>query len=287
MSRTWYDKLGGLDEIHYGTIGRETFEITTKTWERNGRYILDRNTWYAHRPPVKEYVYPRPHDEERKSIAYVESKRESIIPIIDKFSPVPTWHEQPKKENPVFVKGIGRRDLYKQWHEKGFKVGAEIGVWDGINAWHIIHNIPDLEKLYLIDPYGDYSGSRIIRGEERLTKAWEIAHKNTRNKNVEFMKMTSIEASKLIKDESLDFVYIDGNHTYDFVMLDIILWTPKVRKGGVISGHDYYYDSGKNIEVKKAVNDYADIHNIEFFVTDKMAEKNGRRAMTSWFWEKK
>jgi len=43
-----------------------------------------------------------------------------------------------------------------------------------------------------------------------------------------------------IKDKSLDFVYIDGDHTFDFVIMDIILWFKKVKVGGVVAGHDFY-----------------------------------------------
>ena len=53
------------------------------------------------------------------------------------------------------------------------------------------------------------------------------------------------DAVKDIEDSSLDFVHIDGDHSYDFVMQDIILWGRKVRIGGIISGHDYLYDRDK------------------------------------------
>lgn len=57
--------------------------------------------------------------------------------------------------------------------------------------------------------------------------------------NIKKMKMTSLEASKKFKNQSLDFVYIDGNHTYDFVKQDIQIWLPKIKKGQLICGHDY------------------------------------------------
>jgi cephalosporin hydroxylase len=51
-------------------------------------------------------------------------------------------------------------------------------------------------------------------------------------------KMTSIEASKLYQDESLDFVFIDANHSYDAVKEDILAWYPKIKNGGLLGGHD-------------------------------------------------
>lgn len=54
-------------------------------------------------------------------------------------------------------------------------------------------------------------------------------------------KMTSVEASRLFAEESLDFVYIDGNHLYEAVKEDIQAWLPKVKKGLIIAGHDYQH----------------------------------------------
>ena len=53
--------------------------------------------------------------------------------------------------------------------------------------------------------------------------------------------MTSIEASKLYEDNSLDFVLIDAAHDYENVKEDIKHWFPKVKKGGVMAGDDYHY----------------------------------------------
>ena len=57
--------------------------------------------------------------------------------------------------------------------------------------------------------------------------------------NVKKHKMTSAEGAALFEDESLDFVYIDGNHLEEFVELDITSWLPKVKPDGWIGGHDY------------------------------------------------
>ena len=80
------------------------------------------------------------------------------------------------------------------------------------------------------------------------------------------MRMTSMEAAQQVEDGSLDFVFIDGDHRFDAVMMDISLWAPKVRKGGIVSGHDYYhfYQSG----VVDAVRVYTWAHRItEWYVT--------------------
>jgi hypothetical protein len=51
--------------------------------------------------------------------------------------------------------------------------------------------------------------------------------------------MYSMQAAPLIADGSLGMVYIDAEHSYQSVRDDILLWRPKIRKGGILAGHDY------------------------------------------------
>jgi hypothetical protein len=66
------------------------------------------------------------------------------------------------------------------------------------------------------------------------------------------IRIESLKAANLYEDRSLDFVFIDAAHDYKNVYRDIISWFPKVKKGGIISGHDYTTYSG----VKNAVDDF-------------------------------
>lgn len=52
-------------------------------------------------------------------------------------------------------------------------------------------------------------------------------------------RMTTDEAVSLFEDASLDGVFIDADHSYEAVKKDIANWMPKVRKGGILAGHDY------------------------------------------------
>ena len=54
--------------------------------------------------------------------------------------------------------------------------------------------------------------------------------------------MYSEQAADQVMDESLDFVFIDAQHDYHSVINDIGLWAPKVKPGGLISGHDYNHN---------------------------------------------
>ena len=69
-------------------------------------------------------------------------------------------------------------------------------------------------------------------------------------------RMTSIDASNTYADNSLDFVFIDANHTYESVKEDIVAWWPKVKLGGIISGHDYHIGAMGVIQATNELFDY-------------------------------
>jgi len=52
------------------------------------------------------------------------------------------------------------------------------------------------------------------------------------------LRMESLEAARLFRDESIDLVFIDGHHGYSHVREDILAWLPKVKRGGILCGHD-------------------------------------------------
>lgn len=53
------------------------------------------------------------------------------------------------------------------------------------------------------------------------------------------LECESGEAAKRVNDNSLDFVFIDADHSYEGCLRDIDLWLPKIKDGGMISGHDF------------------------------------------------
>jgi len=128
-------------------------------------------------------------------------------------------------------------ELVKRFGDKPV-VGVEIGVRSGVNARELCR-ILNIKKLYLIDPYLPYkelSGS--VWSEEKQKIHKESAKNYLSKFNVVFIYEKSDDAFKLI-NEKLDFVYIDGNHTYEQVTNDIKYYYPLIKKGGVISGHDF------------------------------------------------
>lgn len=133
--------------------------------------------------------------------------------------------------------------IIKELNERNYKVGAEIGTFRGEYAKHILSNWNG--TLYLIDiwrklDWNEYTDTSNRDIEENV---WLDAMKSIQGyeERALMMRMQSNQASKLFADDSLDFVYIDANHKYDAVKEDIELWWPKIKSGGMLSGHDYMH----------------------------------------------
>jgi hypothetical protein len=149
--------------------------------------------------------------------------------------------------------------------------GAEIGVEQGLNAEEIYSTL-NIDKLYLVDIWDIYTQ----QGEQvdiSLGKYEIVKEKFSSYPNIIIKKMLSVDAAKDIPDETLDFVYIDGNHDYEFVRDDINAWYPKVKSGGVISGHDFELDAYPGIV--KAVNEFIEKYGLKLIYNnyDWWAEK--------------
>ena len=108
-------------------------------------------------------------------------------------------------------------------------------------------------RLYCIDPweaYTDYVEQHTTEGQAELNDFYKIAKERLQNYNCSFIRKRSMDALEDFEDNSLDFVFIDGNHTFEYVVNDIAEWTKKVRVGGIISGHDYWNSSDGGYTVK-------------------------------------
>ncbi len=116
------------------------------------------------------------------------------------------------------------------------QAGAEIGVFDGGTSWYLLRSFPQL-RLFGVDPYlayPEYDQSRMRQAEQ--TAVDRLAQFGERSIRI---KESSVSAAKAIPEECLDFVFVDGDHTYDAVVEDIKAWYPKVHAGGLFCGHDY------------------------------------------------
>ncbi len=123
----------------------------------------------------------------------------------------------------------------------GLKVGAEIGVALAGHSNAILART-GVQRLYGIDSYRHRPGYEDIMNLPQRT--FDVLHNNVlqfmqpHGERFNLLRMASVEAAAYIS-EPLDFVYIDAEHSYDAVKQDLETWFPKVREGGIVSGHDY------------------------------------------------
>lgn len=172
-----------------------------------------------------------------------------------------------------------RHELARYFNQLGFKVGAEVGVCDGRFSQELCKTIPGL-KIYCIDAWKAYSDNSQDGSQQQLNKSLRVALERLKNFNATIIMKWSLDAVKDV-NEMLDFVYIDCNHKFDYAMEDIIAWSRKVRKGGIVSGHDYL--NIKDFGVIPAVDIYTKIHGYKLNVTGSIMD--GRNFSPSWWFQ--
>lgn len=112
--------------------------------------------------------------------------------------------------------------LYQSVYQTGH--GAEIGVKEGWNAKSIMQHYTG--HIYLIDTW-----PAPVEIQQTII--------NLTHKRYSLIHTDSVRASRIFDQESLDWVYIDAGHEYEDVKSDHWAYYHLVRKGGIISGHDY------------------------------------------------
>jgi hypothetical protein len=140
-------------------------------------------------------------------------------------------------------------------------VGAEVGVFRGHTSEALLSEFPEL-SLWMVDPWAPFAGeSRFDKSNQidfdlsmEATMLWTEFAKRRRY----VLRQASPNAAARFGDGSLDFVFIDGNHLYENVVADISAWWPKLRRGGLLTGHDYavYGDADGKWGVKRAVDEF-------------------------------
>ena|GEM_PF-1112058 len=169
----------------------------------------------------------------------------------------------------------GRHTLARMLRDMEVREGVEVGTHSGFSAELWARHCSTLH-LTCVDPYAAYA-VRPIQAEH--DKIYASAVKRLKPYNVDIIRERSLDAVESFEDRSLDFVNIDGNHEFDWVVQDLIHWAPKVRDGGVVMLHDYcnFWRGG----VVLAVNAYTTAHRVDpWYVT-------GRRDKTpTAFWER-
>lgn len=225
-----------------------------------------------------------------------------------------------QKGKPVIIPGASRDDLPGFFIEMGFKKGAEIGVYKG----ELTKKFCDSGLfVFAVDPwkaYGNHANSPDKIKSLQKRQDFLYGHTNRHLEkhinlgNCKIIRKTSMEAVDQFEDGSLDFVYIDGNHSFRYIAEDLCEWSKKVRSGGIISGHDYTVNKKPPrdpdvIQVKYVLHAFVDAFGIESFFVLGSNHPKGKRIFNpqgaywdiyidgeneekrdrwrSWFWIKK
>jgi hypothetical protein len=145
---------------------------------------------------------------------------------------------------------------------RGYKRGIEIGVFAGGHAKAMLD--AGLDFLVGVDPYKIYSHGGMpseIKDQQDFDCLCSIVIKSLDSSRFVHLRMTSDDAvgNPVFQEKEFDFVFIDGFHSYSQVKKDMDNYSKFIRKGGVISCHDYKHPSYPLLT--RAIDEFAEQHN--------------------------
>jgi hypothetical protein len=142
-------------------------------------------------------------------------------------------------------------------------IGVELGVWRGSHAARLLKR-KTIAKLYLVDPYLPHGE---VLDRVRMERCYRIAFRRVNRfepRRWDFKLLTLTLAAMTFADSSLDFIYIDANHSEAAVYQDLTLWLPKIKSGGLIGGHDWNLESVKAAMKRFSLENGLQIHHARF-----------------------
>lgn len=154
---------------------------------------------------------------------------------------------------------IERNQFPKLFSHLNFKKGVEIGTLHGDFAIHIVDNWQG--QLFCVDRWKHVEGLRDINNKSNveMEQIFLNAKKRLEERGITIIRSWSVKAARKFKKGELDWVYIDADHRKESVLADLNSWWDKVRKGGIISGHDYLDaidNQSAEFGVKSAVDEF-------------------------------
>lgn len=194
---------------------------------------------------------------------------------------------------PYEIEDCSRDTLPQFLAGSGYKRGAEIGVYKAEFSEKFAE--AGLQH-YAVDPWMAFPGQgRTQQVQERQDFLYSHAQRVLAPyTNCTIIRKTSMDALADFKDNSLDYVYLDGDHSFRYAAEDIVEWSKKVRHGGIVAGHDYWDTphvmSNVMCQVKAVVDAYTKVFQIEnFYIYGKMYpldEQKKDNKFHSWFFLK-
>lgn len=152
------------------------------------------------------------------------------------------------KADPKFPPTRQHEILIAFARERGFKRGAEVGVLKGKTLAAVLDGVPGLHMI-AVDQWRHLAPSDLDGAETYLRHDMEAAEASVRAiaarhpGRVKILKGDSVDQARHVVDWSLDFVFIDAAHTEAATLANIGAWSPKVRAGGLVMGHDWQWPS--------------------------------------------
>lgn len=167
-------------------------------------------------------------------------------------------------------------------------VVVEVGVAGGHFTKQILATWPTCSKLYAVDCWGAFEGNP-VSDEEQEQRFRQVTRDLSGHRNVTIVRQYSHLAAATMPNESVDFIYIDADHSYEAALLDLQSWFPKLKKGAIMAGHDYY--NGTRIGVKSAVDEFGIKHGLDVRATTAVNSRKSAIYGPGWegpsFWFRK
>lgn len=194
-----------------------------------------------------------------------------------------------QRRQPIEIPNTNRESLARLFYLLGYSRGAEVGVERAKYSEVLLRENP-LLQLTCVDAWRAYRGYRDHVDQRKLDRFFDEAKERLQPfvGRVGFLREFSVDAAALIPDRSLDFVYIDAAHDFASVAADLRAWSPKVRIGGIVSGHDYLKAPLPSLmHVPQVIHGWTDAYQIApWFVLGRQAKVEGelRDDGRSWFY---
>lgn len=145
-------------------------------------------------------------------------------------------------------------------------VGVEVGTFRGQLAEYLLTHMPDL-TLVVVDSWGaaetnspyyktDDPHSLMDAGEHNVVYNDCCERLKQFGERAKIIRKPSLDAASDFENAAVDFVFLDADHSYEGVQADLKAWTPKVKPGGLMSGHDYNNMAYQKTRVKDAVDEF-------------------------------
>jgi len=170
--------------------------------------------------------------------------------------------DQPQNRDGLSINDVAVLMMLAQQKARKGAIFVEIGSWKGHSSSVLAEVLKEQGgELYCVD---HWQGSEGVYQHKLETDCFQTFRNNIKELKLENyihpLVMDSYIASRIFKNEIADLIFIDADHRYESVKRDIELWYPKVKKGGILCGHDCeWFFSNYDVDKQDIICDNLDI----------------------------